>query len=152
MRRLLPALALLPVAIAGCSQTSAETRPSAANESSAIRNLVRAGIHEATDGTATRTCRYISDAGHVRMIAAYNFSYQRHFRSCERIVRFERRTDPDSVEDARHARIRQIRIAGDQASVLVAKRGPYGPSYHLYMSRDGTSWKIDNSDVLPAGR
>ena len=152
MRRVLAVLGLLPVAIAGCAQTSAETRSSPSTESTAIRKLVRAGLREATDGTAARTCRYISDAGHMRMIAAYNFSYQRNFRSCQRIVRFERRIDPYSVEDARHALIRKVTVAGDQASVLVAKRGKYGPAYHLYMSRYGATWKIDNSDVLPAGR
>jgi hypothetical protein len=152
MRRLLVALALLPVAISACAETSAETHSSASAESTAIRNLVRAGIHEATDGTAHRTCRFISPAGHMRMIAAYNFSYERNFTSCDQIVRFERRIDPDSIEDARHALIRRVRIHGDAASVLVAKRGRYGPSYHLYLSRYGKSWKIDNSDVLPAGR
>jgi hypothetical protein len=152
MPRVLSALALASLAIAGCAQTSAETPSSASTDSTTLRKLVRAGLREATDGTAARTCRYISDAGHMRMIAAYNFSYQRHFRSCQRIVRFERRIDPDSVEDARHALIRKVTVDGDQASVLVAKRGKYGPAYHLYLSRYGETWKIDNSDVLPAGR
>jgi hypothetical protein len=152
MQRALVLLGLLPVAIGACAQTSADTRSSTSADATAIRKQVRAGLREATDGTAARTCRYISEAGQMRMITAYNFSYQRHFRSCQRIVRFERRIDPDSVEDARHVLIRKPTVEGDQASVLVAKRGKYGPAYHLYMSRYGDTWKIDNSDVLPAGR
>jgi hypothetical protein len=150
-------LVLLTVLVIVAAGVGADDRSQGAStpgqDGEVIRKTIRSAIRQVTDGNATRACRYITAAGHARMISAYVRTYERPFTSCAQIVRFERREDPSSIDDARHARIGRARMRDGGATVVVRGPGRYPPRYPLHLVRDGDSWKVDDADyLLPAGR
>jgi hypothetical protein len=143
---------LVVVSTAGCGG-SGDPRASTNTDRKDISAVVRRAIHQATDGRARKACSYITPAGHVRMLRAYRLSYpEQRFSSCPQIVRFERKSDPDSVDDARHAVILRLSVRDARAVAVVGRRGRYEPHYRLFMVKTAGRWRVDDSDVLPAGQ
>jgi hypothetical protein len=153
---------LLAVLIAGCGGSDAkspdETAKSTASEAKIIRKTMLAGKREATDGSARKTCRYITVAGQRRAIDAYNFTFQKQLRSCLEMVRFARKTEAEYLSNARRATVRRVRVRGRRASVVIEgpRSGPGDPMGALldfYLRKVDGRWKVDNApQLLPAGR
>jgi hypothetical protein len=163
MRNQWPVLVILALLLTGCGGDSFsgdiaaddQAGEAQSRESAVIRRTMKAGIRQATDGSARKACRYITRAGHERMVGAYSRSYpDRDLRSCEQIVRFERKNDPSSVQDARESTIPRITVRRSRATAVVAgpKYGGYGMSYRFYLKKVGSTWKVDDSNILPAGQ
>ena len=174
-------IALAAVALAGCgSETSTtnggddklpafeasrgNTEPAtgqgtarlAANEARTIRRTVRRAKREATDGSARRTCRFITPEGQARAIQAYSARYQQPLSSCPQLVRFARKTEASYMRDARRATIERVKIRGDRATVTV-EGPPSGPGddlgglIDLQLRKLGTLWRVDDTTFVPYG-
>jgi hypothetical protein len=160
-------LALLPlVALAGCGEESSRgsTKPAAghdaarlaANEVRTIRRTVRRAKREATDGSARRTCRFITPEGQARAIQAYSLRYQQPLSSCAQMVRFARKAEKSYLRDARRATIERVKIRGDRATVTV-EGPPSGPGddqggrIDLELRRLGALWRVDDTTFVPYG-
>ena len=160
-------LVVLPVgALAGCGEdtssgtatasTRAAVATAAANEARTIRRIVRRAKREATDGSARRTCRFITPDGQVRAIQAYSSRYGKPLTSCPAMVRFARKAEASYLRDARRAKVVRIRIAGSRANVTL-EGPPSGPGddlgglVGLKLSKLGSAWRIDDTDFVPYG-
>ncbi len=156
----------LLLALGGCGEepSRAEVKPAAfkevavvaANESRTIRRTVRRAKREATDGSARRTCRFITPEGQVRAIQAYSARYQVPLTSCPQMVRFARKAEADYLSDARRATIERIKIRGGRATVTT-EGPPSGPGDTLgglvrlkLLKVDGL-WRVDDTDFVPYG-
>ncbi len=152
-------------ALGGCGEESSRgnARPAAfkevavaANVSQTIRRTVRRAKREATDGSARRTCRFITPEGQVRAIQAYSARYQVPLTSCPQMVRFARKAEADYLSDARRATIERIKIRGGRATVTT-EGPPSGPGDTLgglvrlkLLKVDGL-WRVDDTDFVPYG-
>jgi hypothetical protein len=145
MRRLLGLLVGACAFTAGFAVADAER----SDPSDAVRTTLRRAIVEATAGSPTRACRYATATGRARMIYWYSYSYDRRFRSCEEILRFERRTDAANVRSVRRGHIGRITMRGRRAVAVVYNEG--GDSAYVHLRRLDGHWRVDNSNVLPAG-
>jgi hypothetical protein len=169
-------LALAAVALAACgSETSKTNRDDkltafessrgnteqgtasiAANAARTIRRTVRRAKREATDGSARRTCRFITPEGQARAIQAYSARYQQPISSCPQLVRFARKKEAPYLRDARRATIERVKIRGDRATVTV-EGPPSGPGddlggrIDLQLRKLGRLWRVDDTTFVPYG-
>jgi hypothetical protein len=165
MNRLLVPLALAMLALGGLATAGGASDPrrtepgasTVAGDRAAIQEALRAGIREATDGSAARTCDYITPEGRAWAIAGYGFRHKRTFRSCAAMVRFARRVEAPYLDDARRSTIRRIRFSGRVALAVVEgprtrlpgdKRG-YGGLVGVYLTKVGGRWKAMDADFVP---
>ena len=158
------ALALPPlVALSGCGEESSrgnagpaagrDTARLAANEKRTIRRTVRRAKREATDGSARRTCRFITPDGQARAIQAYSARYQQPLSSCPQMVRFARKAESSYLSDARRATIKRVKRSGDRATVTVEGPpvGGYGGLIDLELRKLGGLWRVDDTTFVPYG-
>jgi hypothetical protein len=140
------------------SRGNAEQGPArlAANAARTIRRTVRRAKREATDGSARRTCRFITPEGQARAIQAYSARYQQPISSCPQLVRFARKTEAPYLRDARRATIERVKVRGDRATVTV-EGPPSGPGddqggrIDLELRKLGTLWRVDDTTFVPYG-
>jgi hypothetical protein len=157
------------LALGGCGEetSSGNVEPAAVREASGhaasqartIRRTVRRAKREATDGSARRTCRFITPEGQVRAIQAYSARYQKPLTSCSQMVRFARKVEADYLSDARRATIYRIKVQDTSATVTLEgprqklpgdKRG-YGGRVGLKLLKVGDLWRVDDTDFVPYG-
>jgi hypothetical protein len=155
-------------AMSGCgeeSQGSATTPVKAtandrARDRAVIRRTVKRAKRHATDGSAVKTCRYITPEGQSRAIQAYGFRYGQQLTSCPQMVRFARKVEAPYLSDARRATVRRIRLRGRRARVQVEgprgkplpgdERG-YGGTVDLDLRKIGSLWQVDDASFVPYG-
>jgi hypothetical protein len=147
----------------GCSEETSRgdtvARPAAtaaAKQARTIRRVVRRAKSEATDGSARKTCRFITPEGQVRAIQAYSRRYGKPLTSCPQMVRFARKEEASYMRDARRAKVIRIRVSGDRATVTL--EGPpsgngddLGGRVGLQLKKVGSAWRIDDADFVPYG-
>jgi hypothetical protein len=157
------------LALGGCGEEPSrrDTKPvafraaagHAGSEARTIRRTVRRAKREATDGSARRTCRFITPEGQVRAIQAYSARYQEPLTSCPQMVRFARKAEADYLSDARRATIYRIKVQATGATVTLEgprqklpgdKRG-YGGRVGLKLVKIDGLWRIDDTDFVPYG-
>ena len=166
-RRWAWALALPPlVALAGCGEESSrgnsppaagpDVAQLAANEARTIRRTVRRAKREATDGSARRTCRFITPDGQARAIQAYSARYQQPLSTCPQMVRFARKAETSYLSDARRATIKRVRIRGGSRATVTVEGPPVraersGGQIDLQMRKLGDLWRVDDTTFVPYG-
>jgi hypothetical protein len=164
-------LVLLPVlALGGCAEETSrgnaesagvrEATELAADQARAtrrtIRRTVRRAKREETDGSASRTCRFITPDGQARAIQAYSLRYQQPLSSCPQMVRFARKAEADYLSDARRATIKRIKIRDTRATVTVegppsGPGDPLGGLVGMKLKKLGAVWRVDDTDFVPYG-
>jgi hypothetical protein len=162
--RLLLAVLLLPSvgtmvsacgeASSGSSDTPVEAAASdRAHERATIRRTIKRAKREGTDGSAARTCRYITSDGQKRAIDAYSFRYMTELKSCPQMVRFARKVEASYLGDARRAAIKRIKLRLSRAAVEFEgpKRGGYGGIVGIDLRKIGSRWQVDDADFVPYG-
>jgi hypothetical protein len=147
----------------GCGEESSGSPPGAvaepttidrARELTTIRRTAKRAKREATDGSAIKTCRYITPDGQRRATDAYALRYGKELLSCPQMVRFARKIEVDYVKDAQRATIRKIRLRlPDRATVQFEgpKVGGYGGLVGVQFRKVGSRWRIDDADFVPYG-
>jgi hypothetical protein len=138
----------------GSSKTPIEASASdRARDRTKIRQTIKRAKREGTDGSATKTCAYITSDGQKRAIEAYSFRYKTDLVSCPQMVRFARKAEAPYLNDARRATIERIRLRGRRASVEVEgpKRGGYGGIVGLELRKIGSRWRVDDTTFVPYG-
>jgi hypothetical protein len=168
---LLVAALLLPIfgtLVSACGEESrgnsdnavSATASDRSRDRSMIRRTIKRAKHEGTDGSAAKTCRYITSDGQKRAIDAYAFRYMKQLKSCPEMVRFARKAEAPYLNDARRATIERIRLRGRHASVEMEgprgeplpgdKRG-YGGIVGLELRKIGSRWQVDDTTFVPYG-
>ena len=128
----------------------------AASQARTIRRTVRRAKREATDGSARRTCRFITPDGQVRAIQAYSTRYGKPLTSCPAMVRFARKAEASYLRDARRAKVIRVKIKGGRAAVTL-EGPPSGPGddqgglVGLKLRKVNSLWRVDDTDFVPYG-
>jgi hypothetical protein len=154
-------LPLVGVGLSGCgedSRGSSKTPVEAAagdraRDRTLIRETLKRAKREGTDGSAAKTCRYITSDGQKRAIAAYSLRYNKDLKSCPQMVRFARKAEAHYLNDARRATIKRIKVRGRRAWVDFEgpKIGGYGGIVRVALRKIGPRWGVDDTDFVPYG-
>jgi hypothetical protein len=151
MRRTTALVACLACAwLAGCGSSSD-------GDAAAVRRTIHGALRAALVQHDLRgACGYATVAGRARLLHWYRVSYDRRFRSCEDVLRFEIRLERSAlVPTLRRSLgvIGKVHVTGSRATAQVGSSPGAYPDYRSTVLRKvGGRWLIDDSDAIPHGQ
>jgi hypothetical protein len=137
-------------ALAGCGSGSA-------SDEGAVRHAIHAALRTAlVDHDLRAACGYATSAGRARLLHWYDVSYNRRFRSCEEVLRFEIRAQRHAVVPLLRRNlgvIGKVRIDGSHATAQVSDSRVAPRAYvSVELRRRAGRWLIDDSAAIPRGQ
>jgi len=147
-RTLLGACAAV-AALGACGDDSADDR-------AAVRRTIHCAVRAAVVNHDPRAaCAYATPAGRALLLHWYRLSYERRFRSCEDVVRFEVRQQRDDLAPALRRTlgvVGRVQVDGDKALADVAEEPGAQPyDAHVSLRKVAGRWLIEDSTVIPRG-